>query len=282
MLLSVKLENEFGKVLEVTNNPNYILTDIEGLGPAKAAISTSSNGIFDGSRFTSSKVGNRNIVITLALEQPVEENRIKLYKYAAPKRPVRFYLENDSRNVFIDGYVEACEVNPFSKRTMVQISIICPQPFFSDIKEAETKYKSIVNLFEFPFDNPIEGMPFGEILREEIMIVNNEGDVETGGIFELCACGTVSRPVIYNADTLERFSLNLEMRAGDKLTINTKDMQKAVVLEREGVKINVVNMIQKGAAWLRMPVGTSRFVFEPVYGENFCLTIRHNNLYQGV
>ena len=149
MLLSVKLKNELGKVLEVTDNLNYILTDIEGLGPAKAAISTSSNGIFDGSRFTSSKVGSRNIVITLALEQPVEENRIKLYKYAAPKRPVRFYLENDSRNVFIDGYVEACEVNPFSKRTMVQISIICLSRFFLIQSRRKQNLKALLICLNF-------------------------------------------------------------------------------------------------------------------------------------
>lgn len=283
MLRLVKLENEFGQAIELTNNPNYTLTNIEGLNPTQAIINTSSSGAFDGARFNSSKVETRNIVISLAIEYPVEKNRIALYQYVRPKRAIRFYCKNDTRDVYIDGYVETCEINPFSQKTTVQISIICPQPYFYDKNQNIISFYGAIDLFEFPFTNPEEGMPFSEIMVNQIRQIANIGDIECGMVFEINATGNVVEPKIYNIDTMEHFTLNIELVAGDKLTINTRDRTKSVTLERDGVITNVINKISQDSTWLKAAIGVDSFTYATVYGdENLNLTIYYNNLFQGV
>lgn len=116
MLRSVRIKNDRGDILELVGSEKYSLTNITGLNPVAAVINTTSNGVHDGSRYNSSKLGTRNIVITVSLEEPVEENRMELYRLIRPKRDVTFYLENGRRNVYIPGYVETCELNPFSQK----------------------------------------------------------------------------------------------------------------------------------------------------------------------
>jgi len=283
VIRSVRLENEFSESIELIGNSQYTLTNIEGLNPAPATINTTTNNAYDGSRFESSRVGTRNIVLSVAIEYPVEQNRIALYKYVRPKRYVKFFYKNGMRNVYIEGYVESCELNPFSQKTIVQISIICPQPYFYDATPIVTTFGGVIGLFEFPFSNPAEGMTFSEIMKNEIKTITNNGDIECGMIFEIEALGNIVEPTVYNADTLERFGLNIELKAGDKLTINTRDRTKSVILERDGVSKNVVNNIIRGSTWLKISLGAFGFTYQTVYGgENLALTIKHNNMYLGV
>lgn len=283
MIRSVKLENEFGDSIELIGNPYYKVTNIEGLNPAAATINTSSNGIYDGSRFDSSKVNNRNIVITLVVEDPVETNRIALYNYVKPKRYIRFYYKNDIRDVYIDGRVETCEVNPFSQKTTVQISIICPQPYFYDVNTDIISFSGTINLFEFPFSIPVEGVPFSEILTNQMKSVSNIGDIETGLIFEIEATGNIVEPTIYNIDTLERMTLNEELLAGDKLTIDTRNRNKSIKLERDGITTNLINKMSRDSTWLNVAMGVNTFTYKTVYGdENTNLTLYYTNLFQGV
>lgn len=283
MIRSVKLENEFNQSIELIGNNQYTLTNIKGLNPAPATINTTSNSGYDGSRYDSSRVGNRNIVLSVAIEYPVEKNRIELYKYARPKRYIKFYYKNGLRDVYIEGYVESCELNPFSQKTTVQISIICPQPYFCDMNSELTTFGGIVNLFEFPFSNPVEGMAFSGIIKRDVKTITNYGDIECGLIFKIEALGNIVEPTIYNADTPDKFGLNIELLAGDKLTINTNDRAKSVQLERAGVTTNVVNNVMRESKWLKLPLGAFKFTYDAVYGsENIALTIQHNDLYQGV
>lgn len=283
MLKSVKLENEFNEVLELVGNRNYSLTNIEGLNPPQSTINSSSNGIYDGSRYDSSRVGDRNIVLTIAIENPVERNRIDLYKYARPKRYIKFHYANGIRDVYIEGYVETFEVNPFSQKLVAQISIICTQPYFYDVNVQSVVFRDAVSLFEFPFTNPVEGMAFSEILTKQIKTVSNMGDTECGMIFEVEAYGNIVEPAIRNVDTGEKFVMNLEMLAGDKMVINTRDRAKSVTLERNGVVSNVINRMTQDSVWLKAPIGIDKFTYDTVFGaENMQLTIYQTNLYLGV
>lgn len=283
MLERIALENEFNEVLELWGNPNYTLTNVEGLNPPTAVINTSESGLFDGSRYNSSKVGNRNIVLTFTVEAPAEINRIALYRYIKPKRYIKVYVKNGLRDVNISGYVESLEVNPFSNKLMCQVSIICNNPYFVDNTQSIVDFTSTVNLFEFPFDAPVEGLAFSEIVTNQIKTIRNMGEIECGALFEINATGSIVEPTVINTDTLERFTLNIELYAGDKLTINTENRTKQVILERNGEKKNVINTIDNISTWLKLAIGINNFTYKTVYGdENLKLKIYHNNVYLGV
>lgn len=283
MLKSVRIKNDRGDILELVGSEKYSLTNITGLNPVAAVINTTSNGVHDGSRYNFSKLGTRNIVITVSLEEPVEENRMDLYRIIRPKRDVTFYLENGRRNVYIPGYVETCELNPFSQKTEVQISIICPKPYFHDIEQSCEEIRGIAGLFEFPVTFPVEGVAFSEILTKHSEYVTNAGDLESGGVFTIEALGDVVDPVIRNVETLESFSVGISLVKGDILVIVSYETEKSITLYHQGIAYNVINDVTDDSVWLQIPRGSFHFGLYPKLGfENAVLRITHENLYTGV
>lgn len=145
-------ENKYGQQLELTDNENYVITSIEGLDPPDATINTSKNANADGSVFNSSYVNDRQIIITMAINYPAEENRITLYQYFKTKMPITLYYENDTRDVYINGYVQNFTVDFFAKKQVAQITIQCPKPLFNDVNENSQTLSQVASLFEFPFE----------------------------------------------------------------------------------------------------------------------------------
>ena len=100
-MYSLKVENDRGNTLELTNNPKYTVFKIEGLNPPQATINSSVNTTTDGSSINSVRLENRNIVIYTTIEGDVEANRINLYKYFPVKKTVKLYFNNGNRNIKI-------------------------------------------------------------------------------------------------------------------------------------------------------------------------------------
>lgn len=113
------------------------LRNIDGLDPVKASVNTSPYGSVDGASFTGSTVLSRNIVLTLHPNPnwdnwTYESLRRLLYSYFMPKRPTRLvFYSDDMIPVEISGVVEDVSVNIFSKDPELQVSIICPDPYFT-------------------------------------------------------------------------------------------------------------------------------------------------------
>lgn len=144
-------QNKYGQQLELTHNDAYVIESIDGLDPPDAQINTTKNANDDGSVYNSSYVDNRVITITLAINGPAEANRINLYKYFKSKMPVRLYYKNETRNVYIDGYVQRMPIGFFDPKQIVQITIFCPKPFFNGATDSLTDFSSVISEFEFPF-----------------------------------------------------------------------------------------------------------------------------------
>lgn len=115
------------------------IRNIEGLGPVPAAINTQPFGSIDGEAFGGANVGKRNIVLTLGLNpdwavQTIAELRRILYSYFMPKNQVRLvFTSTHMVDVDILGYVETVEPNIFSKDPQLDVSIICPTPYFKSV-----------------------------------------------------------------------------------------------------------------------------------------------------
>lgn len=143
MLTEVKAYSSWqtAPVLSLTDNGRaetdlIQLTNIDGLDPVKAAVNTSPLGSVDGDAYTGGNVASRNIVLTLR-PNPDWDNytyevlRRLIYSYFMPKRPTRLVFHSDDLvPVEITGIVESVEVNMFSKDPDIQVSIICPDPYF--------------------------------------------------------------------------------------------------------------------------------------------------------
>lgn len=282
-MFTLIVENEKGEQLELTHNENYDVMNIEGTGPPTGTINTINISGVDGSYFNSSRVEQRNLVLTLNIKSPIELNRLNLYKYIHVKRPIKVYFKNQNRDVYIEGYVETFEINLFGMTQQPQISIICPKPFWNDMEDIVTDFSNIISLFEFPFNISSDGIEISQYELSQNRLVD-AGDVETGATFEFSATTSqVLNPIIYNRTTQQFFGLNVDMSKGDKIVINTNQGEKSITLIRGTVKTNLLSKRKSGSNWLQLLPGENEISYNADEGvENLNLNILITRKYEGV
>ena len=282
-MYTLKAENAKGQIIELTHNPNYTIQSILGLDPGSANINTSQTATQDGSKFNSAKVPNRNIVITMTVNSPAEQNRNNLYRYFVLKQKVKLYFKNGIRNVYIEGRVEKFDCPPFSQTEVAQISIICNKPYWKAMEEIITEFDSVLSGFEFETEFPSEGIEFSTVLDEVRKTVLNSGGVETGLIIEITCSGTVVNPVIYDAITKEKMKINFTMHNADVITINTNPGEKSITLLRNGAESNLINKLGKDADWLKLSAGENIFTMDCDEGfDKMTVNIKQRDEFGGV
>ena len=280
-MYNLSVKNTSGDVLRLTRDNNYAITGVEGLTPVAANINTSTAGINDGVVYNSARLDYRNIVLTIRFTQDVEKNRIRLYNYFQTKQLCTLYFSNDTRDVCISGYVETFECDLFTLGQTAQISIICPNPYFKSVSEIVNSGSAVTAAFEFPTE--FNGVEFSTETTNTIFNIPNNGDIVTGMDISINFTGNVSTPVIRNALTGEYFRLNRDFVAGDKVTINTRNGEKSVILTRFGVDFNIINSLDAAASWLQLRRGNNMLYFGANSGtENMQITFTHTDLFVGV
>lgn len=277
------VENKAGMKFDLTNERTLNIISVDGITPPEANIVTHEIAMNDGTRFNSATVKQRNIVLHIRIIGDVEHTRINLYRFFRVKQYCKIYYENGSRNIYCEGYVESVEGDLFTKSQQIDISIICPSPWFRELDLIYFDMSQVLSLFEFPFSIEIEGIPFSELETELLAPVINSGDVDTGIILKLHATGEVINPRIYNADTHEMLGLNFKMISGDEIHISTLRGEKYVRHVREGVTTNIFNSLMRNPAWFQIPTGITNFTFDCESGnEFFSVQFIGQNLYEGV
>jgi len=278
------IENEFNNTLQLTQNEKlWQVTSVTGLNPPPAAIATSVVPTFDGERFNSSRLQARNIVITLVINGDAEANRMALNKVILPKRYIKVNYQNKSKNLYIEGYVESFEYDVYENKITAQASILCPDPYWKDAEQSAAIMTPVVDLFEFPFSLPEEGIALGEILTLTEGDITNNGSIQAGCVISVEASREVLNPYIENVTTGEKMLINTELTKGDILTINTTRGSKSVQLYADGVTTNILNDLDESSQWITLAIGANTFIYGADYGaENMTVKIQYRNLYGGV
>lgn len=250
--------NQYGNEVEITHNPFWVVKSIDGFDPPDSQINTQRLAGYDGSVFNSSYIEERTITITLAINAPCEANRIQLYKYFKTKFAVRLRYVTETRDVYIDGFVQSMPIAYFNKKQTAQIVIKCPSPALNGTSKNIQEFTSINPLFEFPFEieTPI---PFSEIVVGQEKSIINNGDLETGTLIEIHALGNVTNPKIYNTGTYEHMILNTSMQEGDSIFINTRKGEKSIKRIRGGVTTNLISALAEGSTWFILSPGDNVF-----------------------
>lgn len=282
-MFTLKIENRFGDVLELTHNKNYVVTKIDGLNPPKAKINLSDIAGMNGSLFNSAKAETRNIVLTVLPQNPVERNRLALYKYAQVAQWCKIYYSNGSVDVQIEGYVETVEGSLFSRPQSFQISIICPQPYFEGLHEIYNDISSLVANFEFPFSIDSSGVEFSYVNHDVLSTVTNIGDVETGLSIYITARGEVVNPVIYDATSGGSIGLNVTLQNRDQVIINTNSGSRSVKLVSGATETNIIDKVDPDPTWFILHPGENIFSYDADSGVDLMFIVfRHRTKYGGV
>ena len=286
-MFTCKIENEAGEVLELTgHDKDYQVYEISGLNPPTAQINMSTLVGLDGARFNSSKLNTRQIVIMLAINGSVEANRLRLYQGARTKEKIRFYITTDTRDVYIDGYVESLEVLMFEMKQKAQIGIICPYPYFSALDEILADSSNVQAGFTFPFsiaaDDPIA---ISEEQASEGIVIYNSSEAETGAIINIRFIQGASSIKIRNTGTGDDFQLNYTFLSGDVVIVNTNIGHKSITLVRNGSTSNLFSALVAGSTFPQLEPGTNVFDYL-VDGSaptgQVDMQFRYRNVYRGV
>ncbi|MBP5411496.1 MAG: phage tail family protein [Lachnospiraceae bacterium] len=134
-MYTLKIKNHLGEIYELTHNRRYAIMSVSGLLLPQCDINTTPAGTQDGDEYSSSRLNRRNIVINMVLQGDIEANRQQLYTIFPLHSPVTVFFRTANRDLQIDGYLEIIDGSPFEKRESVQISIVCPDPYFRDAQE---------------------------------------------------------------------------------------------------------------------------------------------------
>lgn len=252
MITRVEVRNKQGALLNLQlddDTDSFLVQDIDGLGPVKATlVSTSFTGL-PGEQLNSKRRDTRNIKFQLGLNpdlaalETVENLRFDLYKFFMPESDVslRFYT-NGGLTVDILGTVETCEPAIFSQNPSVDISIMCYAPDFYD--------PTVVNLSS----NTTSGTT--------MTYVDYEGHLETGMVFTLNVNRTLTEFTLYNTPPNgEVVSLEFAgaLESGDILVISTVPGSKGVTLTRSGVISSMLWAVSPQSTWLTLERGINAF-----------------------
>ena len=286
-MYTAQIKNSTGDILTLTQNEtNYQVVSITGLNPPQAQINTTPIAGLGGAVFNSAKLDTRNIVITLKINGDIEANRQSLYNMFRTKEQCTFYFKNENRNVYIEGYVETCEVDLFSNGERMQISIICPSPYFKSVDNIETDISSTVAAFVFPFSiNIDEPIAFSTFDTNREVDIYNSSESETGLQISIYCDTSVNAIEIKNTTTGDDFELDYAFQAGDQIMINTNKGQKSVKLTRNGVTTNLFSALQKGSVFFQLSVGDNNFSYLADNGANNAhvfITFIYSTAYRGV
>ncbi|MCQ2978207.1 MAG: phage tail family protein [Clostridia bacterium] len=282
-----KIENTKKQILTLTQNESqFQVYNIQGLNPPNAAINFSKVAGLDGSRFNSAKLEERNIVIYIKLNGDIEANRLYLYTFFNTKEWCKFYYKNGSRDVYIEGYVETAECDLFTNNEIMQISIICPNPYFKAMQEIVDDISKALAAFVFPFSiNQNEPIAFSTIDTSKVTNVYNDSESETGVIIEIDVLGNVNTIMITNISSGETFKLSYSFMENDKVIIDTNVGEKSITLIRNGIKYNIFAAINKGSNFFQLSIGDNWFSYLVDDGDNdnlIHIAFKHYTLYRGV
>ena len=267
-MYTLKIQNAAGELFELTHNRSqYSLIHVTGLTPPKADINTSLAGTIDGAFYNSARVNMRNIVLTIVIEGDIEANRQHLYRIFPIKSPCTVFFKNENMDVKIDGYVELVDGDLFSMREQMQISILCPRPYWSALGLVAYELSTTVAMFSFPFCiEATPGVAISEYTHQPTIKIYNSGSVPCGftADVEIAAESQgVSYLTLYNLTTQKRIGIlgNVTLAATDKVRISTVPGSLAISMVHDGTKTNLINSMADGSEFFNLALGENILYF---------------------
>jgi phage-related protein len=227
------------------------IRNIEGLEPVKASVNTSLFGSVDGAAYTGSSVPSRNIVLTIHPNPDwhtwkYEDLRKLIYSYFMTKKPVRLVFYNDEDSpVEIFGIVESVDNSIFSKDQEFNVSVICPDPYFTSLDPKVVTGQSIRS----------GGAP---------KVVTYNGSVETGIRVKVSfSSGTPPTTIGIQVGDPKISYFNVTATVGSTLYLDMSSvaMQKYIqnVSIGSGVITNLLSKMQEGSKWPLFEQGDNKF-----------------------
>jgi hypothetical protein len=230
-------------IIGATPQDVYILKGVDGLGPPEIEVrigdTLNAGGVYQGRR-----AQNRQIVALIGLNpdysagQVPADLRTSLYGMLSPSADDAITVQIvDDEDVVASttGYVSKIEINPFSDKPEVQMTIDCDKQYF----EAPGQ------LFLSPDSKPSP-------------VIDNVGTAPTGLHMELQFTADVTNWTITHISG-RKMEINYAFLTGDLLEIDTRPGQRGIWVTRVGVRTNIIWALSSDSIWHMLHGGANNF-----------------------
>lgn len=246
-----------GNVIDLFHNDYFHLINADGLTGVTSDISSSTTPSSDGDKINNIRTQPRGIVLDLRVKSGVDVEEAKRFalRTIKPKQKSRLVLNQGGRNIDIVGVVESISMPRFGRGVVMQVSIYCSLPYWTDVENMVIEISRIIDLHYFPIDQgglafPSDGIPFGEYDLNMTRSYTNDGDADCGMVITIIALGDVTNPTIYKQDG-SYIGVTETMVAGDEIVINTNFGEKNIT--KNGASI--LNKIKSGSKFIQLDAG---------------------------
>lgn len=281
--------NERGESVVFSHASVFHTNEVSGLSDVRNAIYSINSMGQDGDTYLGNRIESREIEIVGSIKErnkdQMREYRRKLNRVLNPQYAATLTYEYGEFKRVIDCKVDNAPV--FSRKAIFQdftVQLLCLNPFWRKESKARDDIATWIGGLEFPVEIPLaEGWQIG--FRQPSLIVNvyNDGDVQAGIRVEFRALGVVKKPSLLNVDTGEFIKLNIDLVAGDVLSVSTGYGEKEVTLKRGGATSDAFRYLDVDSSYLQLSVGDNLFRYSAEANlENLEVSIYHDDLYLGV
>lgn len=279
----VVLVDELGNKVTFNYDTPFFLKKITGLHKVTGSVSTTKNAWSVGEKYNGTSIPKRNIVINAEMFNNFLENRQLLYKVLPLKKTGTLYYYEKDTKVKIDYKVEDIEIEDSGIPRGIFISLICNNPYFTDIEETKVSIANWTSSFEFPISIPEDGMEFGYKNTSTLVTIANDTNIEIGMRIIFTISDEVVNPTLINVNTQEKMIIEGTYVAGDVITVTTYINNKNIILERNGVSTNINNYLKFGTKFLQIHTGSNTFKSTADSGDkNFITEIDYLVNYEAV
>lgn len=283
MINSFDFVSAKGAAMPLLGNPYFTLTGIDGFTLVKSSLSSVIIPFVDGDTVTNIQAQPRTVVLYLRLKDTagIENAKNYILQYVKPKLTGILQLNQDDRNIQLEGLVETIDLPRFRQGCTMAITLHCSQPYWQDVDFVVEEISQIIDLHYFPEDQgglafPVDGVPFGAFDDDLTQELENEGDVETGMVITIIASGPVVNPKIYNTQTGDYIGITDSLTENDAVIISTIKGQKTIT--KNGV--NIIDKIIAGSTFLQLSPGMNEFTILADNGiGNVYFTLTYKALY---
>lgn len=282
-MFDLRLESANANIVDLNDGKMYEVISATGFDPPSASLFTSKSPNKKGLKHNGSTLNERVIVLQIKLHGNIEESRNALYAWVDPEQYVKVHFKNGVKNVSCEGYVETCEVDLFSDNEVMNVEILCGDPYLKDAQEIVIEISKHLKQFTFAFAIDAAGIPFSTLKADNITSILNSG-AETGARFIVRFSSAVESLIIFDADNVaRRFNIQHPFEAGWQIVIDTEASPKTCkAIKPDGTQINALRYVKGSPAWFMLKKGMNRFGYtiEPASAA-IEMTVEFTNKYLG-
>ncbi len=259
--------------------PFYLAT-VEGIYQSENNLYVSDNTMTDGGTYQGSVAKVRNIVLYV-MDNPQSEsfvynqkNRDLLYNlFRKNEEGTLIYTEN-GKSRKINYYSEGVKRASKGSR-LFTISLICPNPMFTDETSQTVSMADWIDNFEFIHEFVEEGEELATRSGERLVkIVNDVAASNIGLTITIKASGTVVNPSITHVENEMSIHIGssanpFTMARGDYLTITTGINNKHVRYTSGGITNEVNEYLTEDSEFIQLMFGDNDIAYDADSGQEY-------------